>query len=1409
MKRVFSAIMVCLLCLSMFTIFAPKASASDSLVGYWKFDEGSGNIAYDSSGNGNDGTIYTATWVDGKVGKALGFNGIDSYVSIPDSSSLDISGNQMSVEFWVKFDSLIDGSSPYMKFYDKGNAYNSAMLETGNIRFTFWVAGDSSANLDSSRTSWLAGTWYHIAEVYDGNVMSIYVNGALDNSMPMTGNIASTTYPIALGAYTLGGQYFLHGAMDEFKIYDYGRTSQDILDDYNSVSQGPVGYWKFDEGSGNIAYDSAGTNDGIIRGVPSWTTGIVGGALRFDGAQNDYVAMSSQLGVTDAMTVEAWVYPEFDPTNPAEYPQPFGDAGRTIIRKSSCGDDTFELGFYSGFYFDHTNPVPYISGGFIYQGGGAVSLEPVWIPGLISEGHWYHIVITFNRNDYARLYVDGVEKMAVPTEDRPLSTSSRHLTIGQEADTVGGDPLDTPDNPQTWIGKIDEAKIYNYARSADDINQDYQSISCPVGYWKFDEGSGNVAHDFSGNGNDGAIYAGSFVEGKIGYAMNFDGSSQYVCVANSASLTMTRQITVSAWVKSAGIVKTDTIVRKGNGYSLYLEGGHGNVPEVAIFQGGVGKFVSGTTIMTPGLWHHVAGTFDGTNLKIYVNGILEGSLTTPGGIDNQPTLEGNLNLIIAANSGLGDFFNGIIDEVKIYNYARTAQDILNDYNSAFVSLPWKDDFNYNTRNEMKAAGWRIDETSPGWMTLGSSVARFDNDGSSGSSAYFLDHFPVGINDFSVEAKSRWVGRSVGDNGNVYVITERHSYAWAGDGYYPDYMFVRDGVVVMRFAGYTPTLNQWTIFRLEKIGNTIYLYQDNQLEKTYIETDAAPDEITGVGIGAGWASTMEYDYIFVAHRTRFSPTSDGYQFDNSALSKVTVSFQSAYAAIKSAQWVPPTTDELTLSLLAWLSLIVQNQISFGNCFGMSYTAKYYYENPSALSAKYPGYQNLHALSMVTASPEVIANQFPGQEMIPPFLFNAILTYFGYKSLNDDMQWLMNQIDNYHVVQLYVFNPVFLHSVLVYDFVNSPNALVLKVYNPNEHDSTDYIYLVKDQSGNFALYDTGTSNDLVHMYHLTDIGCGEHDSVDWNIIDKLEHDARVLDFIWNFAKSAGQSFLGFMGRSPINILVTDPNGRQVGYDTTRQLIVNDIEGAFYSGNGTEPQILMIPDQINGIYSITVVGTATGNYTFAVEYVNATQTVTQSFNGTISPQEKQTLVASISGTNLASYRCAQMDIDPNVLNLCNKGRWITTYIELGKSFNMQNVNVSSIRLNGTIPVAFSAPVAIGDYDNDGIPDLMVRFDRTAVSGYILSKGVKYGNVTLTVTGQLNDGTEFMGSNVIKVRMPGDVNCDGRVDVTDVMLMAMAMCSYPGHPRWNPMADVNEDGKVNLTDFFIVCLNFGKKYT
>jgi hypothetical protein len=116
------------------------------------------------------------------------------------------------------------------------------------------------------------------------------------------------------------------------------------------------------------------------------------------------------------------------------------------------------------------------------------------------------------------------------------------------------------------------------------------------------------------------------------------------------------------------------------------------------------------------------------------------------------------------------------------------------------------------------------------------------------------------------------------------------------------------------------------------------------------------------------------------------------------------------------------------------------------------------------------------------------------------------------------------------------------------------------------------------------------------------------------------------------------------------------------------------------------------------------------------------------------------------------ATIDIKPETLNLKSKGNWITAYVELPEGYNVADINVSTVLLNGTIPAELT-PTAIGDYDGNGVPDLMVKFDRTQVIRYILdhtSIEGRFSTVTLTLMGSLNDGMLFEGSDTIRVIMP-----------------------------------------------------------
>ena len=104
--------------------------------------------------------------------------------------------------------------------------------------------------------------------------------------------------------------------------------------------------------------------------------------------------------------------------------------------------------------------------------------------------------------------------------------------------------------------------------------------------------------------------------------------------------------------------------------------------------------------------------------------------------------------------------------------------------------------------------------------------------------------------------------------------------------------------------------------------------------------------------------------------------------------------------------------------------------------------------------------------------------------------------------------------------------------------------------------------------------------------------------------------------------------------------------------------------------------------------------------------------------------------------------VDIDPDTLNLQSKGNWITCYIELPEGYDVAHIDIGSILLNGVVP-AENKPTEIGDYDDDGLPDLMVKFDRSDVCE-ILDPG---DEVEITVTGELTDETPCQGSDTIRV--------------------------------------------------------------
>ena len=172
------------------------------------------------------------------------------------------------------------------------------------------------------------------------------------------------------------------------------------------------------------------------------------------------------------------------------------------------------------------------------------------------------------------------------------------------------------------------------------------------------------------------------------------------------------------------------------------------------------------------------------------------------------------------------------------------------------------------------------------------------------------------------------------------------------------------------------------------------------------------------------------------------------------------------------------------------------------------------------------------------------------------------------------------------------------------------------------------------------------------------------------------------------------------------------------------------------------------------------------------------------------------------------AKITISPHLLNLKSNEMWITAYVELPEGYNVNDINVSSILLNGTIPADLSAPIAIGDYDNDTVQDLMVCFNWSDLAEYILSRDVVFGNITLKISGKLYNGSWFTGTDIVLVSsLVGDVNTDGTVDIQDILVAALSFGSYPTHPRWNPNADFTKDSYIGIDDICLIARNFGKQ--
>jgi len=196
-----------------------------------------------------------------------------------------------------------------------------------------------------------------------------------------------------------------------------------------------------------------------------------------------------------------------------------------------------------------------------------------------------------------------------------------------------------------------------------------------VGMWLFDEGEGKVAEDSSGNGNDGKLMGAKWVKGKVGNALSFDGKDNYVLIDIGGSVP--QSITLAAWIYPivGGVVFSEL------GQGVINSGWHDSQMEV-LFTGElkVGFWTGAEQGISLGKvsvnkWYNVAMTYDKSDSSI--KGYVNGELKDKGKLVKQypPDLWYGIGAADTTNLGSGAYFNGIIDEVAIFNVALSEEDI--------------------------------------------------------------------------------------------------------------------------------------------------------------------------------------------------------------------------------------------------------------------------------------------------------------------------------------------------------------------------------------------------------------------------------------------------------------------------------------------------------------------------------------------------------------------------------------------------------------------------------------------------------------------------------------------------------------------------------------------------------------
>ncbi len=541
-----------------------------------------------------------------------------------------------------------------------------------------------------------------------------------------TGLIAATTYTYRVAASDAAGN-----------LSTYSNTAT-VTTLPPPPATGLVAAYAFNEAAGNTVADSSGNNNpGVVSG-PTWTPqGKFGSALVFGGANaRVIIGDSPSLRLTTGMTLEAWVNPStvtniwrdvifkgndnyyLEATSPSGVPVAGGTFGKAFgVTALPVNTWTHLAATYDGATLRlYVNGVPVSSS---RSAPIATSSNPLEIGGDSIYGQYFQGAI-----DEVRIYNRALSPAEIQTDmntpvastpdttppTNPTNLSAVTVTsnrvdlawtastdntgvIGYRVERCQGTgcasflPVATPTGTAFTDTGLIAATTYTYRVAASDAAGNLSTYSNTatattlppppatglVAAYAFNEAAGNTVADSSGNNNPGVVSGPTWTpQGKFGSALVFGGANARVIIGDSPSLRLTTGMTLEAWVNPSTVTNIwRDVIFKGND-NYYLEA---TSPSGVPVAGGTFGKAFGVTALPVNTWTHLAATYDGATLRLYVNGVpVSSSRSAPIATSSNP-------LEIGGDSIYGQYFQGAIDEVRIYNRALSPAEIQTDMNT--------------------------------------------------------------------------------------------------------------------------------------------------------------------------------------------------------------------------------------------------------------------------------------------------------------------------------------------------------------------------------------------------------------------------------------------------------------------------------------------------------------------------------------------------------------------------------------------------------------------------------------------------------------------------------------------------------------------------------------------------------